>query len=111
MRSQVHDVLSTDQAPTAIVPRSHLIPYGAGQLQHDVGRLFGGYGYGRGDWQGLMPNALPFVAPAGSALLIDTRTWHTAYPNLTQEDRRNVIALFQPAGEGDTPFVEEGSKL
>ena len=49
--------------------------FGAGQLQHDVGRLFGGYGYGRGDHQSLMPNALAFVAPAGSALLIDTRTW------------------------------------
>ena len=39
----VHDVLSTDHYPTAIVPGSHLVPYGAGQLQHDVGRLFGGY--------------------------------------------------------------------
>ena len=52
----VHDVLSTDHYPTAIVPGSHLVPYGAGQLQHDVGRLFGGYGFGRGDSQELMPN-------------------------------------------------------
>ena len=52
-----------------------MVPFGAGQLQHDVGRLFGGYGFGRGDHQSLMPNALAFVAPAGSALLMDTRTW------------------------------------
>lgn len=71
----VEEVSTIDQAPTAIVPGSHLVPFGAGQLQHDVGRLFGGYGYGRGDHQSRMPNALPFVAPAGSALLIDTRTW------------------------------------
>ena len=71
----VQDVLGIDQAPTAVVPGSHLIPFGAGQLQHDVGRLFGGYGYGRGDHQSRMPNALAFVAPAGSALLMDTRTW------------------------------------
>lgn len=71
----VQDVAGIDQAPTAIVPGSHLVPFGAGQLQHDVGRLFGGYGYGRGDHQSRMPNALAFVAPAGSALLMDTRTW------------------------------------
>jgi hypothetical protein len=79
----VHDVPGADQAPSAIVPGSHLVPFGAGQLQHDVGRLFGGYGYGRGDHQGRMPNALPFVAAAGSALLVDTRIWCPPAPART----------------------------
>ena len=38
---------------------------------------------------------------------------HTAYPNLSQKDRRNVIAMFQPAKEGDRLFVaanEAGKK-
>jgi|EP01043_Picozoa_sp_COSAG02_P040788 hypothetical protein len=137
----VEEVCGIDQAPTAIVPGSHLIPFGAGQLQHDVGRLFGGYGYGRGDHQSRMPNALAFIAPAGSALLMDARTWcvhpaerahratnstifhrtrsltliatlvhrHTAYPNLSNKDRRNVIAMFQPAKPNDSPFAPNPS--
>ena len=30
---------------------------------------------------------------------------HTAYPNLSQKERRNVIAMLQPAKDGDRPLV------
>lgn len=81
--------VTNDGGPLAVVPMSH-------RLQH-------------GPWETLrrgfkssmtldaplpqecMPNHVKFTGNAGDALLFDTACWHTAMPNVSNQNRRAVI--------------------
>ena len=87
-------------APTAVVPGSHRLPEGP---EHTFVQAFRGGGI-LGDGvatsvnaspgeQALlelkdMPNSLRLPLRAGSAVLFDTATWHTAFPNHSTDAAR-----------------------
>ena len=80
----------------------------------DTGYLgFGGSSKGRTIGEGYAPsgaiqNHVKFAAEAGSAILFDISTFHTAQPNTSELDRENVILMYTSAqGAQNTNYSME----
>ena len=76
--------------PTCVVPSSHRCPENPSSLAY-----FAGKGNSDGVSQTVMPNAIPFTAKAGDAMLMDLRTYHTAFANTSGHERRTLILMYQ----------------
>ena len=85
-----------DQGVTSIVPNTHRVLTRPGM----AGVFEGGNHAKAGTTprtQDSMEGHVKFTGNAGDAMLFDIRTWHTAMPNTSDQERRSIIMRFSPA--------------
>jgi ectoine hydroxylase-related dioxygenase (phytanoyl-CoA dioxygenase family) len=104
--------VAEDGGCTVVVPGSHRVLEGP-QL---LGRSFGGggnRGTGAGGGaapQSEMPYHKKFAVPAGTAVLMDTRIWHTAFSNTSGVDRWGVILTYTPRTHRQLGMVVDNAR-
>ncbi len=103
--------IAENGGPTAVVPRSHRLPESPEQT---VAESFTGGGQLTGELPlRAMPNNVRATCKAGSALLFDTATYHTAFPCTGSDPRRTCIIGYsvRRRSDGPPPPPPEGGAL
>ena len=103
--------IAVDGGPTAVVPRSHRLPEAPEQT---VSESFTGGGQLAGELPlAAMPNNVQATCRAGSALLFNTATYHTAFPCTGSAPRRTTIIGYNVRrhSDGPPPPLPDGGAL